>query len=334
MGSPKGGKPLVLRTKTQMLAAMLRYLVIAALALTVPASAAAQPSPSYRLIDLSDDFVDFYDRNESLSAEARAQAFRREVAPLWPQFYNPRRNDQSDADYNALIASHLAAFPELRARYELKAAGFAALLDPAIASFRQTFPDLPRLGDIYLVHSMGEMDGGTRQFGLARPALVFGIDVMARTHPYEDEQPFFHHELFHVYHFQSFRTCGSVWCSLWAEGLATYAAKTLNPNASDAQLLLSVPEPIRDAVDANLEEAVCTVKARLNSRGADDMRALFSFRRFNERLPPRFGYYVGFLVAQEAARTHSLQDLARMDNRMAAPVLDAALASLATCPTN
>ncbi len=50
-------------------------------------------------------------------------------------------------------------------------------------------------------------------------------------------------------------------------------------------------------------------------------------------LPPRFGYYVGYLVVREAARTHTLQQLAHLSVAEARPVVDAALASLATCPT-
>jgi hypothetical protein len=186
------------------------------------------------------------------------------------------------------------------------------------------------IGDIHLLNSLGEMDGGTRGFD-GRTHLIFGADMMAYLHPYDDEAPFFHHELFHIYHQRFFSDCGAVWCALWIEGLAVHAAKTLNPDATDAQLLLTVPEEIPGPVDANLREAVCEVRARLNSRARDDLQALFSFSRLNERLPPRFGYYIGYLVAREAGRTQSLQQLAQLGRQDVRRAVDAALASLATC---
>jgi hypothetical protein len=58
---------------------------------------------------------------------------------------------------------------------------------------------------------------------------------------------------------------------------------------------------------------------------------MFSGRRLNERLPPRFGYYVGYLVAAEAAKTRSLQQLAALSREQARPVTEAALRSLERC---
>lgn len=288
----------------------------------------------YRLIDLSDDFAAFHDRTEGMAPAARIDAFKSEIIPLFPEFYGRDRfNQLTDAQFDARIAGALLDFPALRGRYESKAAQFESLITPAFASFRDAFPNAQPVGDIYLLHSLGEMDGGTRSFN-NRVYLIFGADMLARVHPYADEEPFFHHELFHTYHLRSFNDCGSVWCSLWIEGLAVYAARTLNPDATDAQLLLTVPEPIPAEVDANIAEAVCLIKARINSRDSADLRALFSFSRFNERLPPRFGYYVGYLVAREAGRTHSLQELAAMNNVEAAAIVDAALAALAPCPAN
>jgi hypothetical protein len=43
---------------------------------------------------------------------------------------------------------------------------------------------------------------------------------------------------------QFFPECDQVWCNLWTEGLAVYAAQQLNRDASDSQLLLMQPEPI------------------------------------------------------------------------------------------
>jgi hypothetical protein len=48
-------------------------------------------------------------------------------------------------------------------------------------------------------------------------------------------------------------------------------------------------------------------------------------------LPRRFGYYVGLLVVQDAARTHSLKELAALTPAQVRPVVEASLDHLAKC---
>lgn len=308
-------------------------MILAALLLATGREPPAAAEPPYRLVDLTAAYADFHARTEGMETADRVAALKAEFSEIFPGFYDDARLAGvgiSADDYNAWIARSFEEFPALRADYERTAAAFADMLAPAHASFLETFPDLAPIGDIYLIHSVAEMDGGTRNLG-GRVVLVFGADQMAQ-HPLDDWTPFFHHELFHVYHFQqSFMGCPKVWCFLWVEGVATYAAAALNPDATDAELLLVRPEPIRKAVDANLDEAVCAVAARLESGDSADYRALFSSARLNERLPPRFGYYVGMLAAGEAARETPLPELARLSGEEVRPLLERALARLAAC---
>jgi hypothetical protein len=298
---------------------------------------APEPAPApltdYRLVDLTSTFSRIYDDTATLPDDQRLAALKAELTPRFPQFYRAR--DQADpaslAEYDTRLLAALNAFPELRTRYEAVARGFPAMIDSALATFRETLPGLRPLGDIHLLHSISEMDGGTRS-GVGVTYFIFGADVIARIHAPGSEQPFFHHELFHIYHGQTFTDCEPIWCNVWMEGLAVLAAQELNPGATDAQLLLSLPQPIRAAVDANFVEAVCAVRAKLDSESMDDYRPLFNFRPLNERLPPRFGYYVGLRVAAEARKSMSLAELARLNPARARPVVDAAFDRLATCP--
>jgi hypothetical protein len=175
------------------------------------------------------------------------------------------------------------------------------------------------------------MDGGTRIVNGQR-YLVFGADVIARLHAPGHERPFFHHELFHVYNAQFFSECELVRCALWMEGLAVYVSEQLNPGASDADLLLTSPRPIRPVVDANLSRAVCAIRARLDSAVEQDYEAFFTGSSSFEDLPPRSGYYIGYLALKQAGKSHSLSALAHFNHEQARPVLEAALAGLATCP--
>jgi hypothetical protein len=307
---------------------------VAAAFLLIARSTAAAPEPAsrYRLIDLSDDYTALFDRTAGMTASERTAAFKAEIVPLFPAFYGKYRYpDMTQEAYDARIARSFERFPAIRAAYERADASFVSSLEPALESFAQLLPDLGPIGDIYLVHSLGEMDGGTRDFA-GRNYFIFGADVIARVHPPGSERPFFHHELFHVYHLQWFPGCDQVWCSLWSEGAAVLAAKELNPGADDDQLLLAQPEPIRGPVDANLTGAVCAVQERLASNSDRDLDALFSFQRLNAELPPRFGYYVGYLVARHVRGTRTLQQIAHMNTDEARAAVEESLAALAACP--
>lgn len=306
----------------------MKHLFLALAALWLSAGTAA--AQHYQLTDLTGAFTAAYDRTEGQPLSLRIKAFKTDVADQFPEFYGRQRYPgMSQADYDARIGRVIDGFAAIRESYTSKASQFAALLDPAYASFIREFPDMGDVGQIYLIHSMGEMDGGTRNFTGNNSVLIFGADVMGRAHPYADEEPFFHHELFHVYHARRFGGCEEVWCGLWSEGLAVYVAKTLNPDATEEQLLLTVPEDIPAAVDPNLREAVCAVRERFST--SRDVGALFSSDRLNARLPPRFAYYVGYLVAREAGRRHSIQELAQLDQAAARPIVEASLARLARC---
>ncbi len=310
----------------------MRWLICLLLFVACPLPSLAAP-PAYRLIDLTGNYTSFHDRTKGMSPQERIAAFQTDVAQLFPQFYRPGRPGApaTQDEYGARIARSIERFAAIRADYERVAASFTGMLANSLEAFQRTFTDMSQIGDIYLVHSLGEMDGGMRELD-GMLYFVFGADVIARIHAPGSERPFFHHELFHRYQADFFPGCEQVWCGLWQEGLAVLAAEELNPGATDAQLLLTQPQPIRPAVDANLAEAVCIATARLDSVSSDDWDALFGSARINERLPGRFGYYVGYLVAREARRTRSTQELAHLTAAQARQAVEAALAKLAPCP--
>jgi hypothetical protein len=156
--------------------------------------------------------------------------------------------------------------------------------------------------------------------------------VIAEFHAGKSLEAFFYHELFHLSHEPSLSTCMALWCSLWAEGLATYASSRLDPRAGDDELVLNLPKPIRPAVEADRKRAVCAVVGRLDSTMSDDFSALFQGDDQLPGLPARMGYYVGYLVAADLGKTHDLRQMAAMSLMEARPLIDASLARMATCP--
>ena len=310
---------------------MLRALVAALLIAGAPAS--AQPAPAQRLalVDLTDEFDAFWESSQSQPGPERAAAFRAMFETHLPGFFVARRVQVEPAAYDAHIARGLASYPRQREGIREASRSFAGLFAPALRRFEAALGPVRMQRPVYLINSLGEMDGGMRDLP-GGPALIFGADMIAHYHRGHGLQPLFHHELFHVVHLQRFSSCAELWCALWIEGLATYAAARLNPGASDGELLLEIPGPIRAPVEANRQEAVCAVAARLDSTDQADRSALFNFQRMNERLPPRFAYYVGYLAAAELGRTRSLRQLARMPRSEVRPLLDAALRRLSPCP--
>jgi hypothetical protein len=315
-------------------------LMIAALALAACQTTGAETQTQaveepafYTLVDLTDDYVAFYDRTAGMETTARVAAFREEFNGKMPGFYNEARlNNVTAEQYDQRIARSFETFPQMRERYLAITSGFEASMVPARRSFRAAFPDVQPVGDIHFVHSLGEMDGGTRTVG-GRTYMIFGADIMQRIYEPGGTTPFFHHELFHFYHRAYFQDCEPFWCSLWGEGLATYVSEQLNPGADDRAMLLTLPQLIRPTVDANLALAVCTARARFDSEDATEYAQFFFGNANVEGLPPRAGYYLGYLIAREAGRTRTVQELAHLSALDARPIVETALASLAECPS-
>lgn len=303
--------------------------LLAALLLAT-AAAARTPAP-LRLVDLTDEFAAIWDRTQALPDAERARAFKAEFAPLLPGFYSEARTKQPVEKYDARLLRGLKAYPAERAAIADVAKRFDGMFQPALRTFEARFGPMRGYPPVYLVDSLGEFDGGTRELG-GSPVLLFGADMIAKYHATGAIQPFFHHELFHLYHQRSFPECPQIWCSLWTEGLAVHVARTLNPAATDGELLLTQPEPVRAQVERNRTTAVCAVVARLDDTSPEAGEALFSFRRLSPELPPRFGYYVGYLAAAEMGRTRTPQQLAKMRPAEVRVEVEKALRSLAACP--
>jgi hypothetical protein len=296
-----------------------------------PAPAPA-PAPSLQFVDLTDDFARVWERDASLPTEQRVARLKEEFAPILPGFYGHERMGLPSSErYDAFLARAIERFPEQRAGIEDVSRRFGGMMESALTSFEREFGAMTGYPPVYLVHSLGEFDGGTRNLP-GGVKLLFGADMIDQIYRDVPVQPFFHHELFHLMHHRTFNECGPLWCTLWSEGLAVYVASRLNPGSSDEALLLTEPEPLRAAVDRNRAHAICTTLSKLQSTDRADRSWFFSNGETDGRLPSRFGYYVGMLVAEELGRTRSLRELAALRAPEAGPLIEATLRGMAECP--
>ena len=298
------------------------------LGLAGSASAAGPAVAAPGLVSLAGAFPDFYDATATLPEAERVARFRKEFAALLPGFYAPRT--RTEANYEKGIARSLQDFPAIRAKYETVEHSFPKAFAEGQKSFRKAFPDYRLNVPVYLLHSLGEMDGGTRQLG-GKVVGIFGADVIAKIHSPATIKPFLDHELFHLYHQRFFPDCEPLWCSLWQEGLAVYVAARLNPGATDEQLLLTQPNPIRPAVEPRLREAMCSLSAKLESTREEDYAPFFFGKANDGPFPPRYGYLLGYMLVQKMGADRTLDQLAKLPPDKVRAELVAAIASYGSC---
>ena len=311
------------------------WLAAISLAAGLYGTTSAQAKGELKLVDYTDEFAQVWDATAALPDAERTAKFKADFARILPGFYDHERmRGGTEAKYDERLLKGLKEYPGQRAGIARVSKEFAKLMAPARASFEQAFGPMRGYPDVYLVNSMGEFDGGTRTLG-GVSHLMFGADMIDRLYKTTPIQPFFHHELFHLYHGRTFEECEPIWCSLWSEGLAVYVAAMLNPGADDASLLLTFPVPLRQAVEKDRRGAVCSVVAKLDSTSDEDYPPLFQGRpNAGAPFPPRYGYYVGYLVAQDLGRTRSLEQLAALKASEIRPMIEASLRRMADCPVS
>lgn len=280
---------------------------------------AAQPVP---FSDLATPFEQVAIRSAGQPMALRTAAIRRAMNSILPGVY------PAGASTDARIATALSEFPNKRAAYDRIVRGFRAALESAVARFRNVFPDFTSPLPIFLYHSLGTRDGGSDFVEPGhRLVMLFGADMIAKLHADDSLQPFMDHELFHLEHARHFPDCDQFWCAIWQEGLAVSAAAATTPHATDHQLLLDTPVAIRPATEAHWKEALCHVSAHFDDTDSKAVsEALMTGGKPPAELPSRFGYYVGYRVAQ--ATGISVVKLDRLDNQAARPVVRAALVRL------
>ena len=307
---------------------------IAALALLggcgQPIAAESAPAPVLALENHAADFDAVWLAHREQPLAAQWAAIRSRFAADLPGFYENERFGDMAGFVDGVRSQKLAEWPAHRSAALAAADRFVAAFPAAVARFEAAIGPLPAQRPVSLVMSLGEFDGAVRDLG-AGETLFFGADEIARIYPGASTAPFLQHELFHTYHSPRLGECRPLWCALWGEGLAVYAASRLNPGASDVELGLAMPAPIRPALETRKAEAVCAVRRRMD--GGEDYRPIFTgMGEPLGGLPLRFGYLVGLWVAEDLGRGRSLAEMAEWNGPALRDRIAASLARMADCP--
>ncbi|MRD47424.1 hypothetical protein GHT07_09055 [Caenimonas koreensis DSM 17982] len=285
----------------------------------VAACMAHAADPTYRVINTMPDYWKYEAAAKGLDANAQLKLFRELVIERYPEIYTARvigldETKPVDVELAKRFVRTQRMMGDKTAQIRAVSDSIAADLPRYEAKFRQTFPDLDFRGNIYFMHTLGGFDGGTRKID-GKTTLLFGVDMIGYVYGADvDPQPFFHHELFHLYHDQ-FKGNGAHSTlfagALWREGLATYVAQALNPQASGVSIF-ALPKSTPDRVKADLPRIARDMRQLLDSRDKKDYQRYFTGARENGEPPQRAGYYVGYLIASKLGKTHTLQELAKM----------------------
>jgi hypothetical protein len=277
----------------------------------------AHPAPTCEVIDSFRDFMVLSERTAALPEAQQIEAFnldyRTQYADLYVQSVIMGPGPQLDA--KALATMRQARMhPEWR---EAEQALSRAVPEYA-KRFITVFPDFRCNFPINLTATFGVLDGAGRMVG-GRPSMVIGVDTVS-LEPIVQLPIFFTHELFHRYHYQAagfsddLSEKAAIWTALWAEGLATYVSAKLNPANSLADVLVlprdleARSRPVLPKMAAELAEALDRVDAKIYGK----------FFQYGDQeaeragWPSRSGYYIGYLVAQDLGRRHTLAELAHL----------------------
>ncbi len=264
----------------------------------------ALPEAGCRTTDLMPAFWTFWAAAQSQPGAEQYRLFQQIVerpsAAVYEGIFHQATKPPAE-----FVPRSLEKVPEIEGAMRELSARLSKDLPGELGAFRKSFPRFRCSTPVYFVYSAGAFDGATREVD-GKTALLFGLDVIARLK--EDLAPLVVHELFHVYHGEAMaedpETFG--W-ALWAEGLATYVSRRLNPEVPEQQVCCLPPiGPARAALDRTAPEAL----KLLDSEKREDYARYFLGGAAALDIPSRSGYYLGYLIATEAGKTRTLEQLA------------------------
>jgi len=127
-----------------------------------------------RVVDVTAEFDRFAMATTDMPAEQRIAAFEREIGPIADGFYSRGRRPD---DYDLRVLDTLRSYPGRRDGVLAISRDFSRLFASARQKFQSQFGPVSSTHPVYLLDSMGELDGGTRELR-SGATLLFGADAI------------------------------------------------------------------------------------------------------------------------------------------------------------
>lgn len=288
---------------------------------------------SIEVVDRMPELFSLLDAHRELPNEALRASFLEQIVGAHPELYASSVIGDEGAGDAGIVERVDRWIPWLREVEPVMRRlhrEFSADLDVSRARFVDALPDFDWRGKVYLFGSIDAFNGAGRMVA-GEPALLFGLDVIARLQADANLAVLFHHELFHMYQAPAQTYLAE---AMWVEGLATYASLVLNPGTSDADALpvshvhdpddpqLAAPEravSLAEVMPALVPELGPMLRARLRSHeggGSEDDYPMFFLGRAAPSLgrrPVRAAYWFGLQIVRRIHRGRSLQELAAIE---------------------
>jgi hypothetical protein len=254
----------------------------------------------------------------SLETSGAAIQIRATLIVPHPDLYNDNYvNLPSGAKWDAAVARERTYVEAHRKEVTAAESYLSAHAQPLMAQFQQTFPDFKCDFTFYIAPSFGQMDGSAA-FVNGRHRIIFAPDVIPRYHQLSELKVLIDHETFHIYHHQATGVHGAsaeavptILEALWGEGLATFVSWRMNPEVSLDTALLQPGIP--EAANPHLADIAKGLLAHLDDKDEPTFLRYFVAGKQPEGYPPRAGYFMGALIAQDLSARYTLPQLAHLD---------------------
>lgn len=286
-----------------------RRLVLGSLIATLGARAvrAQDASPGYS--DLMPAFFAVYDGARSGPTLGRARGILEGFFTRHVEVYRAAGLGRVD------LVPWLDAFDPLEPDVRRLAGAFPERWRDAVARFRAALPAFSTDFPMTVLPSFLQFDAKTR-YASGRVHLFVGLDGVVWMHGPSGNLPvLIAHECFHLYQHQVnpsllFPAGDPLWLGVWMEGLAVLASRVVNPRASTLEVLLTDPALVE--VTPDVVRRVAAELAPVLDRTEGSVRSRYLSFGYRGDIPARSAYVVGLAIAERAARTRSLDDLARL----------------------
>lgn len=286
------------------------------------------------VVDLMPQFWQVVEASGHESPVQQVQEFRRRLVDNHGDLYFAAGlGFRSDKELSEAIQSELAEAREHPEAMRRMTVLLQREMPRYVSAFQRLFPDFKCNFPIYLVPALGKLDGAGRVVNHV-PSLIFGIDDIAAEFSQATLPIFIDHELFHRYHYQVAGFSDDkgehdiLWRTLWAEGLATYVSKELNPSASMQDALI-LPKDLEQRARPQLPALIAKLTPQLDRVDGQGFYTFFDYHQPETAVPSRVGYYIGALAAERLAKQSSLFALAHMQAATVRAKLPRALADVA-----
>lgn len=269
---------------------------------------------SFQTLNIMDDFWKFWKQAEQVDTPTQVKLFREMVINPHKDIFSGFTGERTDEE----LIRYVKALPGFVPKMRKITQKLDKELPTQIANFKRAFPDMNWQGTAVFMPNYGQTDSGGGIIG-GKHYQLFGVDSIALEYGENaDLTVLFSHELFHLYYGQFHsemngknREKGEIplYWLVWNEGLATYASQRLNPNAGLEQIFLN--QQVKTEIAPHLPRLAKKILENFDNGNPDIWRPFMAAEKISDEIPPRSGYYVGYMVARELGRKMSLRRLAR-----------------------